>query len=71
MQHLWQSVCKSMKDYNESSRHVAIREILEEIELEVILRDLQYLFNNSEYNYDVYKLKVYSQTKLNYTKLTK
>ena len=40
MQHLWQSVCGSVEDYDEFSRHAATREILEETGLEVILRDL-------------------------------
>ncbi len=65
MQHLWQSVCRSVEDYDESSRHAAAREVLEETGLEVILRDLQYLFN------DVYKLKVHLRTKLDRTKPTK
>ena len=43
MQHLWQSVCRSVEDYDESSRHAIAREVLEEMELEVILGDLQYL----------------------------
>jgi len=30
--------------------------------LEVILGDLQYLFNDSKYDCDVYKLKVHSYT---------
>jgi len=60
MQHLWQSVCGSVKNYDESSRHATTREILEEIGLKVILEDLQYLFNDPKYDYDVYKLKVYS-----------
>ena len=40
MQYLWQSVCERVKDYNESSRQVVAREVLKEIGLEVILRDL-------------------------------
>ena len=59
MQHLWQSVCRSVKDYDESSRQVVARKVLEEIGLKVILKDLQYLFNDSEYDCDIYKLKVY------------
>ena len=71
MQHLWQSVCESVKEYDESSRYAARREILEETGLEVISEDLQYFFNNPEYNCNVYKLKVYSRTELDRTKLTK
>src|SRR6266540_1032438 len=71
MQHLWQSVCRSVEDYDESSRHAAAREILEETGLEVILGDLQYLFNDSEYNCDVYKLKVHPKTELDRTEPTK
>ena len=37
MQHLWQLVCRSVKDYDESSRQAAAREVLEETGLEVIL----------------------------------
>ena len=58
MQHLWQSVCGSVEDYDESSRHAVAREVLKETGLEVILRDLQYLFNDPKYDCDVYKLKV-------------
>ncbi len=71
MQHLWQSVCGSVEDYDESSRHAAAREVLEETGLEVILGDLQYLFNDPEYNCDVYKLKVYPRTELDRTEPTK
>src|SRR6266542_7132085 len=71
MQHLWQSVCGGVKDYDESSRHVATRKVLEETGLEVILEDLQYLFNDPEYDCDVYKLKVHPRTELDRTELTK
>ena len=40
MQHLWQSVCESVENYNKFSRHAAAREILEETGLDVILGDL-------------------------------
>jgi len=40
MQHFWQSVCGSVEDYNESSRQVITREVLEETGLKVILEDL-------------------------------
>ncbi len=71
MQHLWQSVCESVEDYDESSRNAAAREILEETGLEVIFGDLQYLFNNPEYDCDVYRLKVHPRTELDRTELTK
>src|SRR6266545_8372982 len=71
MQHLWQSVCGSVEDYDEFSRHAAAREVLEETGLEVILGDLQYLFNDSEYDCDVYKLKVHPRTELDQTEPTK
>ena len=71
MQYLWQSVCGSVEDYDESSRHAAAREVLEEIGLEVILEDLQYLFNDLEYDCDVYKLKVHPRTELDRTEPTK
>ncbi len=71
MQYLWQSVCRSVEDYDESSKHAATREVLEETGLEVILGDLQYLFNDPEYDCDVYKLKVHSRTELDRTELTK
>src|SRR6266540_5072821 len=71
MQHLWQLVCGSVENYDESSRHVAAREVLEEIGLEVILGDLQYLFNDPEYDYDVYKLKVHPRTELDRIELIK
>ncbi len=53
IQHFWQSVCESVKDYDESNRHAAIREVLEEIGLEVILKNLQYFFNDSKYDYNI------------------
>src|SRR6266542_2267397 len=71
MQHLWQSVCESVEDYDESSRHTAAREVLEETGLEVILGDLQYLFNDPEYDCNVYKLKVHPRTELDRTEPTK
>ncbi len=71
MQHLWQLVCESVEDYNESSRQVTMREVLEETGLKVILGDFQYLFNDSEYDCDVYKLKVHPRTELDRTELTK
>ena len=71
MQHLWQSVCGSVEDYDKFSRHVTAREILEETGLKVILGDLQYLFNDPKYDCDVYKLKVHPRTELNRTELTK
>jgi len=71
MQHLWQSVCRSVENYDEFSRHAAVREVLKEIGLEVILEDLQYLFNDFEYDCDVYKLKVHPKTELDQIELTK
>ena len=71
MQHLWQSVCRSVEDYDESSRQAAIREVLEETGLEVILEDLQYLFNDLKYDCDMYKLKVHPRIELNRIKPTK
>src|SRR6266540_7328581 len=71
MQHLWQSVCESVENYNKFSRHAAAREILEETGLEVILGDFQYLFNDPEYDCNVYKLKVHSRTELDRTEPTK
>ena len=71
MQYLWQSVCENVKDYDKSSRHAIAREVLEETGLEVILGNLQYLFNDPEYDCDVYKLKVHPRTELDRTKLTK
>src|SRR6266498_243890 len=71
MQHLWQSVCGSVEDNDEFSRHAAARKVLEKTGLEVILGDLQYLFNDPEYDCDVYKLKVYPRTELDRIESTK
>ena len=71
MQHLWQSVCESVEDYDESSRQAVARKVQEETGLEVIPRDLQYLFNDPKFNCDVYKLKVYPRTELDWIELTK
>ncbi len=64
MQHLQQSVCENVEDYDESSRYTIVKEVLKEIGLEVILRDLQYFFNNFEYDCDVYKLKAHPRIEL-------
>ncbi len=40
MQYPWQSVCRSVEDNDESSRHTAAREVLEKTGLEVIQGDL-------------------------------
>ncbi len=40
MQYLWQSVCRSVENYDESSRHIVVREVLEKTGLEMILGDL-------------------------------
>ena len=71
IQHLQQSVCRSVEDYDEFSKHATAREVLEETGLEVILGDLQYLFNNPEYDCDMYKLKVHLRTELDRTELIK
>ena len=71
MQHLWQSVCRSIEDYDKSNRHAVARKVLEETGLKVILGNLQYLFNDSEYDCDVYKLKVHPRTELDQTESTK
>ena len=71
MQNLWQSVYRSVENYNKSNKHNAIRKVLKKIELEVILKDLQYLFNDSEYDCDIYKLKIHPCIELNHTKSTK
>src|SRR6266496_3987813 len=71
MQYLWQSVCGGVEDDDESSRHAAAREVLEETGLEVILGDLQYLFKDPEYDCDMYKLKVHPRTELDRIELTK
>ncbi len=59
MQYLWQSVCRNVENYNKSSRHAIVKEVLEKTGLKVILKDLQYFFNDPKYNCDIYKLKVY------------
>ncbi len=64
-------VCESIEDYDESSRQAAVREILEETGLKVILEDLQYLFNDPEYDCDMYKLKIHLRTELDRTEPTK
>ncbi len=53
MQYLQQSVCKSIKDYDEFNKHAVIREILKKTELKVIFKDLQYLFNDTKYDCDI------------------
>ncbi len=71
MQHLWQSVCGSVKEYDKSSRYAVRREVLEESGLKVISENLQYFFNDPEYDCDVYKLKVHPRTELDRTEPTK
>ncbi len=71
MQHLWQSVCGSVEDHDEFSRQAVAKKMLEKTGLKVILEDLQYLFNNPEYDCNVYKLKVHLCIELDCTEPTK
>jgi len=64
MAELWQSVCEKTKSQDLTLRDIVLRELEEETGLVVIQEDLQFLFNDNNFDCDIYKLKVHSKTKL-------
>ncbi len=64
MAELWQSVYGKTESQNPTSRDVILRELEEEMGLVVIRGDLQFLFNDNNFDCDVYKLKVHSKMEL-------
>ena len=71
MADLWQSVCRKTEPQDLTSRDAALRELEEETGLVAIREDLQFLFNNNNFDCDIYKLKVHLKMKLDWTKLVK
>ncbi len=71
MAKLWQLVCEKVEPQDLISRDVILRELKEETGLVAIWRDLQFLFNNNNFDCDVYKLKVHPKTELDQTELVK
>ncbi len=65
MADLWQSVCGKTELQNLTLRDAALRELEKEIGLVVIREDLQFLFNDNNFDCNVYKLKVHLRTELN------
>jgi len=65
MADLWQSVCGKTESQNLTSRDAALRELEEETDLIAIREDLQFLFNDNNFDCDVYKLKVHPRMELN------
>jgi len=64
MADLWQSVCGKTELQNLTSRDAILRELEEKTGLVVIREDLQFLFNDNNFDCDVYKLKVYLRMEL-------
>ena len=64
MADLWQSVCGKTESQNLTSRDAALRELEEETDLIAIREDLQFLFNDNNFDCDVYKLKIHLRMKL-------
>src|SRR6266498_2677382 len=62
MKNMWQS--SGGKTDGESSMEAAFRELEEETGLVAESEDLKFLINNSNYNCDVYTLKVHPNTEL-------
>ena len=54
-----------------TSRDTTLKELKEETGLVAIREDLQFLFNDNNFDCDVYKLKVYPRMKLDCTELAK
>jgi len=65
MADLWQSVCEKTESQDITLRDAILRELEEETGLVTIREDLQFFFNNNNFDYDVYKLKVHPKTELN------
>ena len=64
MAELWQSVCVKTESQDPILRDATLRELEEETGLVAIRGDLQFLFNNYNFDCDVYKLKMHSKTEL-------
>jgi len=64
MAELWQSVCGKTELQDLTSRDVILKELEEETGLVAIRGDLQFLFNDNNFDCDVYKLKVHPKMKL-------
>ena len=62
MNNMWQSPEENTD--RKSSIEAALRELEEEISLVAEPKDLKFLFNDSNYNCDIYTLKVYPNTEL-------
>jgi len=62
MNNMWQS--PKGKTDRELSMEAALREFEKETGLMTKSEDLKFLLNNSNYNYDIYTLKVHPNTEL-------
>src|SRR6266498_2758582 len=62
MKNMWQSL--GGKTDGEPSMKAALRELEEETDLVAELEDLKFLINDSNYNCDVYTLKIHPNTEL-------
>src|SRR5215212_9975376 len=70
MYNMWQASGGKVKE-RESSIQATLRETLEEIGIPLNREDLTFLFNDPEYNCDVYIAKLLLSQLPKYTKLTK
>ena len=64
MAELWQSVCGKTEPQDLTSKDAVLRELEEETGLVAIQEDLQFLFNDNNFDCNIYKLKVYPKTEL-------
>ena len=71
MADLWQSVCGKTESQNLTLRDATLRELEEEMGLVAIWEDLQFLFNDNNFNCNVYKLKVHPKMELDQTESAK
>ncbi len=69
MNNLWQ--LSEEKTDRESSKKAAFRELEEETGLVAEIEDLKFLLNDLNFNCDVYTLKVYQNTELDFMELDK
>ena len=71
MAKLWQSICEKTEPQDLTSRDITLRELKEETGLVAIRGDLQFLFNDNNFDCDVYTLKVHPKMELDQTELAK
>ncbi len=71
MKDLWQSVCEKIESKDLILKNATLRELEKEIGLVAIQGNLQFLFNDINFDCNMYKLKIHLKTELDQTELTK